>query len=74
MYTSKGVAARRFQQRSRNALWQSDIKFGAPIISASDGTLKQAYLVLFVDDATRFIVHGQWYDNMEQFIVQDAFR
>ncbi|MCY9669267.1 DDE-type integrase/transposase/recombinase [Paenibacillus alginolyticus] len=74
MYTSKGVAARRFQQRSRNALWQSDIKFGSHIISASDGTRKQAYLVLFVDDATRFIVHGQWYDNMEQFIVQDAFR
>ncbi len=74
LYTSKGVAARRFQKRSRNALWQSDIKFGSHILCSSDGTRKQAYLVLFVDDATRFIVHGQWYDTLEQSIVQDTFR
>lgn len=74
LYTSKGVAARRFQKRSRNALWQSDIKFGSHIVTASDGTRKQVYLVLFVDDATRFIVHGEWYDTLEQSIVQDAFR
>jgi putative transposase len=73
LYTDKGVASRRFQKRSRNALWQSDIKFGPPVLSP-DGTRKTAYLVLFVDDATRFIVHGQWYDTMEQSIVQDAFR
>lgn len=73
LYQSKGVSARRFQQRSRNALWQSDIKFGSFVVSA-DGTRKQAYLVLFVDDATRFIIHGQWYDHQEQSIVQDAFR
>lgn len=73
LYTDKGVAARRFQKRSRNALWQSDIKFGPPVL-CSDGTRKTAYLVLFVDDATRFIVHGQWYDTMEQSIVQDALR
>jgi putative transposase len=29
MYASNGVAARRFQKRHRNALWQSDIKYGS---------------------------------------------
>lgn len=74
LYTAKGVAARRFQKRYRNALWQSDIKFGSYIITDKDGTKRQAYLVLVVDDATRFVVHGQWYDTLDQSIVQDALR
>nr|WP_229696488.1 hypothetical protein [Paenibacillus albidus] len=28
MYAESGVAARRFQQRHRNQLWQSDLKYG----------------------------------------------
>jgi hypothetical protein len=28
MYAETGVAARRFQQRHRNQLWTSDIKYG----------------------------------------------
>jgi len=30
MYAEIGVAARRFQQRHRNRLWHSDIKYGPP--------------------------------------------
>ena len=30
MYAATGTAARRFQRRHRNELWQSDIKFGTP--------------------------------------------
>lgn len=74
MYTAKGTAARRFQHQQRNALWQSDIKFGSYLITDSNGTKRQAYLVLVVDDATRFVMHGQWYDTLEQIIVQDALR
>ena len=28
LYSQTGVAARRFQKRHRNQLWQSDIKYG----------------------------------------------
>jgi putative transposase len=73
MYASKGTAARRFQKRHRNELWQSDLKFGPYIVDAH-GNKRQAYLVLIVDDATRLVIHGQWYDNQEQTIVQDALR
>lgn len=54
MYTDAGVAARRFQKRHRNQLWQSDIKYGPYLPIGSNGTKKQVYLVLMLDDATRY--------------------
>lgn len=74
MYADKGVAARRFQRRHRNALWQSDIKYGPFLPIGPDGANKQVYLVLFVDDATRFVLHGEFYPTMDQSIVEDCFR
>src|SRR5690606_12868017 len=71
MYSSQGVAARRFQKRYRNALWQSDIKYGPHLPIGPGGEKKQVYLVLFIDDATRFVVHGAFYDSLEQSIVED---
>jgi putative transposase len=74
MYASGGVAARRFQKRHRNQLWQSDIKFGPYLPIGPNGSNKQVYLVLFVDDATRFVLHGEFYPTMDQSIVEDCFR
>lgn len=74
MYTSSGAAARRFQKRHRNALWQSDIKYGPFLPIGTGGASKQVYLVLFVDDATRFVLHGEFYESLEQAIVEDCFR
>lgn len=74
MYATSGVAARRFQKRYRNQLWQSDIKYGPFLPIEPNGTNKQVYLVLFVDDATRYVVHGEFYASMDQSIVEDCFR
>lgn len=74
MYASSGTAARRFQKRHRNALWQSDIKYGPFLPIGPGGTNKQVYLVLFVDDATRFVLHGAFYESLEKAIVEDCFR
>jgi putative transposase len=74
MYESGGVAARRFQRRYRNSLWQSDIKYGPFLPIGPNGTSKQVYLVLFIDDATRYVVHGEWYPTLDQTIVEDCFR
>lgn len=74
MYTSNGVASRRFQKRFRNSLWQSDIKYGPYLPIGPNGSAKQIYLVLFIDDATRFVVHGEWYPTLDQSIVEDCFR
>ncbi|MEN6326095.1 MAG: DDE-type integrase/transposase/recombinase [Syntrophomonas sp.] len=74
MYADTGVAARRYQQKYRNQLWHSDIKYGPYLPIGKDGKKKQVYLVIFVDDATRFILHGQFYPLLDQVIVEDAFR
>ncbi|HCF49303.1 MAG TPA: transposase, partial [Syntrophomonas sp.] len=77
IYTDKGVAARRFQHRHRNQLIHSDIKYGpylpiGPI--GPGGAKKQVYLVTFLDDATRFVLHGAFYPTLDQTIVEDCFR
>lgn len=74
LYSTSGVAARRFQQRWRNKLWHSDIKFGPYLPIGKDGAKKQVYLVLFVDDATRFVLHGEFYPMLDKVIVEDCFR
>ncbi len=74
MYSQSGVAARRFQQKSRNMLWHSDIKYGPYLPIGPGGTKKQIYLVTFIDDATRFVLHGEFYPTLDHVIVEDCFR
>jgi len=73
LYATSGVAARRYQKKHRNQLWHSDIKYGPRLPVGPGGTMKQVYLVLFLDDATRFIIHGQFYPTLDQVIVEDCF-
>lgn len=74
MYADSGVAARRFQQRHRNRLWHSDIKYGPYLPMGPDGAMKQAFFVTFIDDATRFVLHGEFYPVMDKSIVENCFR
>lgn len=74
LYSTAGIAARRFQQRWRNKLWHSDIKYGPYLPIGNDGAKKQVYLVLFVDDATRLVLHGEFYPMLDKVIVEDCFR
>ncbi|CAO5258102.1 DDE-type integrase/transposase/recombinase [Frankia sp. AgKG'84/4] len=74
LYSQSGTAARRFQKRHRNQLWQSDIKFGPYLPIGPNGTKKQVYLVVFIDDATRFVLHGAFYPTLDSRIVEDGFR
>jgi len=72
LYQSGGVAARRFQRQERGDMWHSDIKYG-PFLTI-DGVKKQIYLVSFLDDATRYVVHGEFYASLDQTVVEDCFR
>ncbi len=74
MYADTGVAARRFQKRHRNQLWHSDIKYGPYLPIGPDGAKKQVYLVSFFDDATRAVMHGEFYPTLDQVIVEDCIR
>jgi transposase InsO family protein len=72
LYSQGGLAARRFQRRERGDMWHSDIKYG-PFLTQS-GAKKQIYLVSFLDDATRYVVHGEFYTSLDQTVVEDCFR
>lgn len=74
LYAQSGVAARRFQKRHRNQLWQSDIKYGPYLPIGPNGIKKQVYLVAFIDDATRLVVHAAFYPTLDSRIIEDAFR
>ena len=74
LYSQTGVAARRFQKRHRNQLWQSDIKYGPYLPIGPNGTNKQVYLVAIIDDATRFILHAAFYPTLDSRIVEEALR
>ncbi len=74
IYADSGVATRRFQQRYRNQLVHSDIKYGPYLPIGPGGAKKQVFLVTFLDDATRFVLHGAFYPTLDQAIVEDCFR
>lgn len=74
LYTATGVAARRFVHRHRNRLWHSDVKYGPYLPIGPNGAKKQVYLVTFIDDATRLVLHGEFYPTLDAVIVEDCFR
>jgi len=67
------TATKRFQKKNRNALWQADVKFG-PYIPNKNGKKVRTYMLAFIDDATRMIMHAEFYDNQRLPILEDAFR
>ena len=74
MYAETGVAARRWQQPHRNRLWHSDLKYGPYLPIGPNGSMKQVFLVTFIDDATRLVLHGEFYPAMDKAIIESSFR
>jgi transposase InsO family protein len=72
LYRQPGIAARRFARLERNDMWQADIKHCGHI--KPGGNSKALYFVGFIDDATRYIVHGEFYHDFDQGIVEDSLR
>lgn len=70
IYQDTSYASQRFQRQHRQDLWQGDIKYGPELML--NGKLTRTYLSCLIDDATRFIVHGEFYASQEQEIVEDT--
>lgn len=70
MYQNDGDASQRYQRKHRHDLWQGDIKYG-PILKIDEKPV-QTYFSCLIDDCTRYILHGEFYDNMQQSIVEDT--
>ncbi len=71
----KQVASRRFNRVGRNTLWQSDLKYGPYLPDPKQpGRKMRTYLVAIIDDATRLVVHGEFYANQKLPVLEDALR
>jgi putative transposase len=71
----KPVASRRFNRVGRNTLWQADIKYGVFLPDPQHpGHKIRTYLLAIIDDATRFVVHGEFYLNQKLPILEDSLR
>ena len=72
MYRDSGYGSQRFQRAHRCDLWQGDIKYG-PTLKVG-GKVQPTYMSCLIDDATRYIIHAQFYGDMEQTIVEDTMK
>lgn len=66
---------RRFQKERPNQMWQSDLKDGVylPDPKNPDKFLK-THLLVFIDDHSRLVTHGEFYFSEKFPILEDCFR
>jgi len=70
-----GGATRRFVRIGRNTLWQSDVKYGPYLPEPNNPTKKfRTYLLVIIDDATRFVMHAEFYADQKLPILEDGLR
>jgi len=73
--SQRQVTGRRFNRVGRNTLWQSDLKYGPYLPDPkSPGRRMRTYLVVIIDDATRLVVHAEFYANQKLPVIEDALR
>lgn len=66
------IDRRAFEMEFANDCWQSDTSHG-PVIKVN-GQKKQTYLITFIDDASRLILHGQFFFNDNAVNMQTVFK
>ena len=73
--TKAGGTTRRFVRVGRNTLWQSDVKYGVYLPDPNNSKKKfRTYLLTIIDDATRLVVHGEFYADQKLPILEDGLR
>ena len=66
---------RRFVKEGRNMLWQLDVKYGPWLPDPEHpGKKIRTYLLAILDDATRFVVHAEFYADQKQPILEDSLK
>ena len=65
----------RFEADYRNACWQGDVQHTLYLPHPNEkGKKKLAYLVVFLDDYSRYVVHGQFYFEERVPRLEDCFK
>jgi len=72
---AQGRAYPRYEHKHRNALWQGDFSTGPWLPDPADPKkMRRSHLHVFIDDHTRYIVHGEFYFRENLPCLEDAFR
>jgi len=66
------IDRRAFEMEFANDCWQSDTSHG-PVIKVN-GLKRQTYLISFIDDASRLILHGEFFFNDNAVNMQIVFK
>lgn len=67
-------SSRRFWKPHRMMLVQSDIKYGPKLPIGKNGAMVQTYLVVIIDDHSRYVIGSGFFDTMDGQIVEDTYR
>lgn len=67
-----GKAATRFSKAHRMDLLQGDAKFGPYLPIGDRGEMVQTVFLCWIDDCTRYIVHGRFYASNKAVDVKDS--
>lgn len=70
---AKKSSSRRFCKPHRMMLVESDIKYGLKLPAGKNGTLVQTYLVVIIDNHSRYVLEARWYDHQRESIVEDCY-
>ena len=65
-------SSRRFWKPHRMMLVQSDIKYGPKLPIGKNGAMVQTYLVVVIDDHSRYVIGSGFFSTMYSQIVEDT--
>lgn len=66
-------SSKRFCKPHRMMLIESDIKYGFKLPIGPNGTKVQTYLVVIIDNHSRYVLEAKWYDHQRESIVEDCY-
>jgi putative transposase len=65
----------RWESKAPNQLWQSDVKHGPHLPDPlHPGKMRKTYLIAFLDDHSRCILHGEWFWAEDIYSLEIAFQ
>jgi transposase InsO family protein len=66
---------RRFRKEHRNCLWQADLKYGPYLPDpARPKKFRRTYLLAFIDDYSRLVVHAEFYVEQKSAQLEHCFK
>lgn len=66
-------SSKRFCKPHRMMLLESDIKYGLQLPVGPKGKKVPTYLVVIIDNHSRYVLEARWYDHQEASIVEDCY-